>query len=252
MGDIFRRNALNLGLHVMQSPEAVADARDDDEFSFDPATRRLTNETRQKTYEPVPLTPKEDDIRRTGGIVSVGRRELARLGRCRAAHRVARSGARPPHDHDRADPLGAPRRQACRGRARRDAQGLCRPAAGLGRHRAFRHPHLQSDHRRQHHRSAAGGDRQRSLRLHRPGRRRQADRASAGRSPASTASTSRTTRRRATASSTSTFPNRGWSCPDSSFPAPIRTAAPTAPTARWGWASDRRRSASAGRRATSS
>src|SRR6195952_3498315 len=31
MGDIFRRNALNLGLHVMQSPEAVADARDDDE-----------------------------------------------------------------------------------------------------------------------------------------------------------------------------------------------------------------------------
>ena len=27
MGDIFRRNALNLGLHVVQSPEAVADAR---------------------------------------------------------------------------------------------------------------------------------------------------------------------------------------------------------------------------------
>jgi 3-isopropylmalate/(R)-2-methylmalate dehydratase large subunit len=76
MGDIFRRNALNLGLHVMQSPEAVADARDDDELSFDPVTRRLTNETRQKSYEPVPLTAKEDDIRRTGGIVSVGRREL--------------------------------------------------------------------------------------------------------------------------------------------------------------------------------
>ena len=36
MGDIFRRNALNLGLHVVQSPEAVADARDGDEFSFDP------------------------------------------------------------------------------------------------------------------------------------------------------------------------------------------------------------------------
>src|SRR5205807_8148014 len=45
MGDIFRRNALNLGLHVVQSLEAVADARDEDEFSFDPATRRLTNET---------------------------------------------------------------------------------------------------------------------------------------------------------------------------------------------------------------
>ena len=65
MGDIFRRNALNLGLHVVQSPEAVADARDGDEFSFDPESRRLTNETQGKTYDPVPLTPKEDEIRRT-------------------------------------------------------------------------------------------------------------------------------------------------------------------------------------------
>src|SRR5713101_1398413 len=32
MGDIFRRNALNLGLHVVQSAAAVADARDGDEF----------------------------------------------------------------------------------------------------------------------------------------------------------------------------------------------------------------------------
>jgi len=76
MGDIFRRNALNLGLHVVQSPEAVADARDGDEFSFDPQTRRLTNDTQNKTYTPVPLTPKEDEIRRTGGIVAAGRREF--------------------------------------------------------------------------------------------------------------------------------------------------------------------------------
>src|SRR3954471_17745254 len=68
MGDIFRRNALNLGLQVVQSPEAVADARDNDEFSFDPQSRRLTNETARKTYDPVPLSPKEDEIRRTGGI----------------------------------------------------------------------------------------------------------------------------------------------------------------------------------------
>src|SRR5947199_9311777 len=35
MGDIFRRNALNLGLQVAQSPEAVADARDGNGFTFD-------------------------------------------------------------------------------------------------------------------------------------------------------------------------------------------------------------------------
>src|SRR3954447_21234154 len=76
MGDIFRRNALNLGLQVVQSAAAVADARDGDEFSFDPAARRLTHETQGNTYDPEPLTPKEDEIRRSGGIFTVGRREF--------------------------------------------------------------------------------------------------------------------------------------------------------------------------------
>src|SRR6266705_2580054 len=53
MGDIFRRNALNLGLQVVQSPEAVADVKDGDELSFDPESRRLTNQTQGKTYQPV-------------------------------------------------------------------------------------------------------------------------------------------------------------------------------------------------------
>src|SRR6188472_1629393 len=76
IGDIFRRNALNLGLHVVQSPEAVADARDGDEFAFDPGTRRITNVTQGTSYDPVRLTPKEDEIRRSGGIITIGRREF--------------------------------------------------------------------------------------------------------------------------------------------------------------------------------
>src|SRR3954451_15041230 len=76
MGDIFRRNSFNLGLHVVQSPEAVADARDNDVFTFDPVTRALTNETQNKKYEPVPLSRKEEEIRRGGGIFAVGRREF--------------------------------------------------------------------------------------------------------------------------------------------------------------------------------
>jgi 3-isopropylmalate/(R)-2-methylmalate dehydratase large subunit len=82
MGDIFRRNSFNLGLHVVQSPEAVADARDGDEFTFDPATREIENVTRGHRYTPVPLTPKEDEIRRSGGIFAIGRREFrASVGR---------------------------------------------------------------------------------------------------------------------------------------------------------------------------
>ena len=78
MGDIFRRNALNLGLHVVQSPEAVADARDGDELEFEPASRRLRNVRQGREYAPLPLTPKEDEIRRSGGIFAAGRRELRR------------------------------------------------------------------------------------------------------------------------------------------------------------------------------
>jgi 3-isopropylmalate/(R)-2-methylmalate dehydratase large subunit len=78
MGDIFRRNSFNLGLHVVQSPEAVEDARDGDDFTFDPATRQLRNETQGKSYQPVPLSPKEEEIRRSGGIFAVGRREFKR------------------------------------------------------------------------------------------------------------------------------------------------------------------------------
>jgi 3-isopropylmalate/(R)-2-methylmalate dehydratase large subunit len=76
MGDIFRRNSFNLGLHVVQSPEAVADAQDGDELSFDPISRRLRNETRNQAYDPIPLSPKEEEIRRSGGIFAVGGREF--------------------------------------------------------------------------------------------------------------------------------------------------------------------------------
>ena len=75
MGDIFRRNALNLGLHVVQSPEAVADAKDGDVFTFEPVSRALANETQGKPYTPVPLSAKEDEIRQSGGIFALGRRE---------------------------------------------------------------------------------------------------------------------------------------------------------------------------------
>ncbi len=77
MGDIFRRNALNLGLHVVQCSEAVEDAQDGDELEFDTGTRALRNVTRGKGYDPVPLTAKEEEIRRTGGIFVVGRSEFA-------------------------------------------------------------------------------------------------------------------------------------------------------------------------------
>jgi 3-isopropylmalate/(R)-2-methylmalate dehydratase large subunit len=76
MGDIFRRNAINLGLHVVQSAEAVEDARDGDRFRFETGSRRLTNLTQEKTYEPLPLSEKEEEIRKEGGIFAIGKRDF--------------------------------------------------------------------------------------------------------------------------------------------------------------------------------
>lgn len=81
VGDIFRRNALNLGLEVLECPAAAEDAQDGHRFTFDPATRRLANDSLGRTYDPKPLTAREAELRKSGGILSAGRREfLASVG----------------------------------------------------------------------------------------------------------------------------------------------------------------------------
>ena len=76
VGDIFRRNALNLGLEVLECPAAAADAQDGHRFTFDPATRRLRNDSLGRSYDPKPLTAPEAELRSSGGILAAGRREF--------------------------------------------------------------------------------------------------------------------------------------------------------------------------------
>ena len=87
MGDIFRRNSFNLGLHVVQSPEAVADAQDGDEFSFDPLSRAAdATRRRARPTTPVPLSrqgrrdpPERRHLRgRPARVPEVGRRRARR------------------------------------------------------------------------------------------------------------------------------------------------------------------------------
>src|SRR5438094_1147601 len=51
MGDIFRRNALNRGLTVIQSRGAVEDAQGGGALLFDSTTEMMSNETRIKTVD---------------------------------------------------------------------------------------------------------------------------------------------------------------------------------------------------------
>ena len=88
---------------------------DGDEFSFDPVSRRLTQrDARQRPTTRLPLTPKEDEIRRSGGIVAVGRREFRQSVERAPVDRVPGRGARALDDDDRADRLGAPCGQGSR------------------------------------------------------------------------------------------------------------------------------------------
>ena len=176
MGDIFRRSALNLGLEVVQSPEAVADARDGDEFqlrsNFEASDER---DARDHVRTGAAHRRKEDDIRRTGGIFALGRREFH--GSIEAMPRIEWP------DPERARGMTSTAQIVWAHRVDKQAEvksgatipRVRRLAARLRRHGAVRDPHVQPDHRRQYDLSAPGGDCQRPLRVFRPRERREAD-----------------------------------------------------------------------------
>ncbi len=76
VGEIFRKNALHLGLEVLECPEAAAEAADGHRFRFDPDSRELVNETLGRGYQPKPLDEREEALRRAGGLFPIGRREF--------------------------------------------------------------------------------------------------------------------------------------------------------------------------------
>ena len=75
IGEIFRKNAINLGIYIVQSPSAVEDARDNDEFSFDLKAQCLQNITQGKNYKISGLSPQESDLLHAGGIFAFGKKE---------------------------------------------------------------------------------------------------------------------------------------------------------------------------------
>ncbi len=86
MGDIFRRNSFNLGLHVVQSPEAVADAQDGDEFSFDPVDAGAAQRDAEEGL-------------RARAVVAEGRRDPAQRRHLRGRSPRVQEGGRHPAVH---------------------------------------------------------------------------------------------------------------------------------------------------------
>jgi 3-isopropylmalate dehydratase small subunit len=67
---IFFRNAINIGLPILECPEAAADISEGDEIEVDLATGQITNHTNGHGYQARPLPAFVMKIAEAGGIVN--------------------------------------------------------------------------------------------------------------------------------------------------------------------------------------
>lgn len=67
---IFYRNAINIGLAIIECPEASERIQEGDEVSVDFDTGVITNRTRNETYQGVPFPPFIQSIITSGGLMN--------------------------------------------------------------------------------------------------------------------------------------------------------------------------------------
>ena len=66
---IFYRNAFNIGLPILESPEAAQGCEQGDELEVDLDTGEIHNETRGLTFRAHPIPPFMQELIRDGGLV---------------------------------------------------------------------------------------------------------------------------------------------------------------------------------------
>lgn len=67
---IFYRNAINIGMPILECPEASEDIQDGDEVSVDFDTGLISNLTTGKTYQAQPFPPFIQNIIQKGGLLN--------------------------------------------------------------------------------------------------------------------------------------------------------------------------------------
>jgi 3-isopropylmalate dehydratase small subunit len=74
---IFFRNAINIGLPLLEAPEAAAEIQSGDSLKFDDQSGVLTNRTTGRTWTGRPFPVFLREIIEAGGLVELTRRRLA-------------------------------------------------------------------------------------------------------------------------------------------------------------------------------
>ena len=67
---IFYRNAINIGLPILECEEAVKNIDDGDEISVEIAKGTITNSTKNQTYETEPFPEFMQDLINQGGLIA--------------------------------------------------------------------------------------------------------------------------------------------------------------------------------------
>ena len=67
---IFYRNAINIGLAILECDEAAKDIKDGDEVEVDFDSGLITNHTNGKTYQAQPFPPFIQNIIKNGGLMN--------------------------------------------------------------------------------------------------------------------------------------------------------------------------------------
>ena len=67
---IFYRNSINIGLPILECPEASEDIAEGDELSIDLSNGTIKNKTKNKTYRAVPFPGFMQDIINAGGLIA--------------------------------------------------------------------------------------------------------------------------------------------------------------------------------------
>ncbi len=77
---IFFRNAINIGLPIIESDLAAKDAEDGDDIEIDMDSGRIINHTRDKTYSFEPFPQEIRDIIASGGLMEYVKKQMGIKG----------------------------------------------------------------------------------------------------------------------------------------------------------------------------
>lgn len=73
---IFYRNAVNIGLPILECPEAAARTREGDTLAIDLNRGLVTNLNRGESYQAIPFPPFMQEIMAAGGLINYVRRKV--------------------------------------------------------------------------------------------------------------------------------------------------------------------------------